>query len=49
MELSRHAFIPAYVPAEGVNALYPLLCTLAVGALAMLLYRADRLRLVTNA
>ena len=49
VELSRHAFIPAYVPAEGVNALYPLLCTLAVGALAMLLYRADRLRLVTNA
>jgi capsular polysaccharide transport system permease protein len=49
VELSRHAFIPAYVPAEGVNALYPLLCTLTVGALAMLLYRADRLRLVTSA
>lgn len=48
VELSRHAFIPAYVPAEGVNALYPLLCTLAIGALAMLLYRADRLRLVTS-
>lgn len=48
VELSRHAFIPAYVPAEGVNATYPLLCTLTVGALAMLLYRADRLRLVTT-
>jgi capsular polysaccharide transport system permease protein len=47
VELSRHAFIPAYVPAEGVNALYPVLCTLTLGALAMLLYRADRLRLVT--
>ena len=49
VELSRHAFIPAYVPAHGVNALYPLLWTLAVGALAMLLYRANRLRLVTSA
>jgi capsular polysaccharide transport system permease protein len=49
VELSRHAFIPSYVPAEGVNALYPLLCTLTVGALAMLLYRVDRLRLVTSA
>jgi len=48
VELSRHAFIPTYVPAEGINALYPFLCTLAIGALAMLLYRADRLRLVTS-
>ncbi len=47
VELSRHAFIPAYVPAEGVNALYPFVFTLVLGALAMLLYRADRLRLVT--
>ena len=46
--LSRHAFIPAFVPPAGVNALYPLLCTLVVCALAMLLYRADRLRLVTT-
>jgi capsular polysaccharide transport system permease protein len=49
VELSRHAFIPTYVPVEGINALYPLLCTLTIGALAMLLYRADRLRLVTTA
>ncbi len=31
VELSRHAFIPAYVPAEGVNALYPVLFTLGGG------------------
>jgi capsular polysaccharide transport system permease protein len=49
VELSRHAFLSAYVPAEGVNATYPLLCTLVVGALAMLLYYAERLRLVTSA
>jgi capsular polysaccharide transport system permease protein len=49
VELSRHAFIPTYVPVEGINALYPLLCTLTIGALAMLLYRADRLRLITTA
>jgi capsular polysaccharide transport system permease protein len=49
VELSRHAFIPAYVPAQGVDALYPLLCTLSLAALAMLLYRADRLRLAVGA
>jgi capsular polysaccharide transport system permease protein len=48
VELSRHAFIPSYVPAEGINLLYPLLCTLVIAALAMLAYRADRLRLVTT-
>jgi capsular polysaccharide transport system permease protein len=48
VELSRHAFIAAYVPAEGINGLYPVLFTLVVGALAMLLYRANRLRLVTT-
>lgn len=48
VELSRHAFIPSYTPVEGVNATYPLLCTLTVCALAMLLYRANRLRLITS-
>lgn len=47
IELSRHAFIPAYVPAHGVNATYPILFTLSALALALLLYRKDRLRLVT--
>jgi hypothetical protein len=36
------------VPVDGVNALYPLLCTLVVGALAMLLYYAERLRLISS-
>jgi capsular polysaccharide transport system permease protein len=49
VELSRHAFIPAYVPAPGVNASYPILFMLATCAAALLLYRADRLRLVTSA
>jgi capsular polysaccharide transport system permease protein len=48
VELSRHAFLPVYVPAQGINMLYPLLCTLAVGAFALLLYYAERLKLVTS-
>lgn len=48
VELSRHAFIAAYVPTQGVNALYPALFGLTVMALALLLYRAERLRLVTT-
>lgn len=48
LELSRHAFIPAYQTAAGVNAVYPLVCALVVCAMAMLLYRADRLRLTTT-
>jgi capsular polysaccharide transport system permease protein len=48
LELSRHAFIPAYEPVQGVSALYPMVCTLVVCALAMLAYRADRLRLTTT-
>jgi capsular polysaccharide transport system permease protein len=48
LELSRHAFIPAYEPVYGVNALYPLFFTLVVCALAMLVYRVDRLRLLTS-
>lgn len=48
VEISRHAFIAEYVPADGVNALYPALFTVTLMALAMLLYRAERLRLVTS-
>ena len=48
VELSRHAFIPAFVPPHGVSALYPSMFALALCALALLAYRADRLRLVTS-
>jgi len=48
VELSRHAFISAYTPAQGVNALYPLVWMLSIGAFAMLLYRANRLRLAVS-
>ena len=48
VELSRHAFIPAYTPAQGVQPLYPLLFALSVATLALLAYRVERLRLVTS-
>lgn len=48
VELSRHAFIAEYVPLERVSLLYPALFTLSLCALALLAYRADRLRLVTS-
>jgi capsular polysaccharide transport system permease protein len=48
VELSRHSFMVAYTPAPGVNALYPLLFALAVAALGMALYRANRLRLIAS-
>jgi capsular polysaccharide transport system permease protein len=48
VELSRHAFIAEYTPAEGVNAWYPIFFALGVGALALALYRANRLRLITS-
>lgn len=48
VELSRHSFIAAYTPVQGVNALYPLMVTLAFGALGMLLYRSNRLRLIAS-
>lgn len=47
LELSRHAFIPAYVPLPEVNWTYPLMFALVTLTLALLAYRADRLRLVT--
>lgn len=48
IELSRHAFIPDYPALDGVNLRYPLLFALSLCALALALYRADRLRLVTS-
>jgi capsular polysaccharide transport system permease protein len=48
VELSRHAFIPAYTPTYGVNAIYPAVFAMAMVTLALLTYRADRLRLVTS-
>lgn len=48
IELSRHAFIPDYWTLEAVNLHYPVMFTLTLSALAMAMYRADRLRLVTS-
>lgn len=48
IELSRQAFIPAYVPVRGINALYPLLFTLVLAALSLALYRTNRLRLIAT-
>jgi capsular polysaccharide transport system permease protein len=47
VELARHAFIGPYLLHEGVNAQYPLMFALIMGALGMALYRANRQRLVT--
>jgi capsular polysaccharide transport system permease protein len=47
VELSRHAFMAQYVPLDQVNWVYPVVFTLALCTLALLAYRADRLRLVT--
>lgn len=48
VELSRHSFIVQYRPIDGVNVFYPLCVTLAVSALALALYRINRLRLVAS-
>jgi capsular polysaccharide transport system permease protein len=48
VELSRHAFIAQYETLPQVNLLYPVMFSLALCALALLAYRADRLRLVTS-
>ncbi len=47
VELSRSAFIRAYVPTQGIGIGYPLMFTLVTTALALSLYRANRLRLLT--
>jgi capsular polysaccharide transport system permease protein len=48
VELSRHAFLPAYVPTDGVTTLYPLLFTLALNALGLALYWTNRRRLIAS-
>jgi capsular polysaccharide transport system permease protein len=48
VELSRHAFIPAYTPVDGVNVTYPFVFALTVCAIGLMTYRLDRLRLVTT-
>ncbi len=48
VELSRESFVPTYEPVDGVNAGFPLLCTLGYVLLGLLLYRADRQRLVSS-
>lgn len=47
VELSRHAFIPAYTPTAGINLGYPLAVLLVMTALALAVYRSDRVRLLT--
>jgi capsular polysaccharide transport system permease protein len=48
VEISRSAFMPAYQPADGINLMYPLLCTLGYLALGLAVYRRDRQRLVAS-
>ncbi len=48
VEITRAAFVPAYHPAEGINLLYPVLCTLGYWAAGLALYRADRRRLIAS-
>lgn len=48
VDLSRQAFLPSYLPLPGAEIGYPVLFTLVLLALALLVYRADRLRLVTS-
>ena len=48
VELSRHAFIADYRPIPGVGLMYPLMFALTLMTLALMTYRADRLRLVTT-
>lgn len=48
VELSRHAFITAYVPLDKVNWQYPVMFTLATAAAALVFYRVERSRLMTS-
>jgi capsular polysaccharide transport system permease protein len=48
VEITRSAFVPAYRPAEGINLMYPVLCTLGYWAVGLALYRADRRRLIAS-
>lgn len=48
IELSRQAFMPDAIVLPGVSLMYPLLWALSLCALALALYRVNRLRLVTS-
>jgi capsular polysaccharide transport system permease protein len=48
VDLSRWAFVAGHATMPGTNAMYPLVFTVALMALALLVYRANRLRLVTT-
>lgn len=48
VELSRQSFIAAYTPTQGVNALYPLMVMMVLGAAGMLLYRVKRHLLIAS-
>jgi capsular polysaccharide transport system permease protein len=48
VEITRAAFVPAYRPTDGINLLYPLLCTLGYWAAGLALYRRDRQRLIAS-
>lgn len=48
VELSRQCFIAAYTPVRGINALYPLMVAMVLGAAGMLLYRAKRHLLIAS-
>lgn len=48
VELSRHAFVQGYPLLDGVGLMYPSMFAMTLSALALMSYRADRLRLVTN-
>jgi capsular polysaccharide transport system permease protein len=48
VELARHAYLPNYVPVNGVNAAYPLKIVLVSLALAMSLYRVRRRELIAT-
>jgi capsular polysaccharide transport system permease protein len=48
VELSRHAFIPDYIPARGVGVLYPFIFMLGLLAFGLLLYQAKRQRLIAS-
>lgn len=48
VELSRHAFIAAYIPADGIHLLYPLQFSLAVLTAGLALYWSKRHQLIAS-
>ena len=48
VELSRVAFLPGYVPVQGVNLSFPLMYALVMLTLGMVLYRLRRHQLAAR-